>query len=171
METVNEELNIDKNLEDKIRSYSNHIESIYDKELSVTLAFLQANSDNEMVKNIVKPVMEYLKLCKPHMFPEFDVLDEDEINKRIELSAIEIKYTLKDLKEIVGKIGELTRRNKNANGGKSILDGLALVILSKEMIYDISAISNETGKSVEDLLHEAVFDWINLKKEEAAKEK
>ena len=170
METVNEELNIDKNLEDKIRSYSKHIEAISDKELSVTLAFLQANSDNGMVKNIVKTVMEYVKLHKPHMFPEFDGLSEDEINKRIELSAIEVKYTLKDLREIVGKIAELQRRDKRSKGSKNNLDGLALIALNKEMLKDICAISDDTGKSVEDLLHEAVSDLINLKKEEVAKD-
>ena len=170
METVNEELNIDKNLEDKIRAYSKHVESISDKELSVTLAFLQANSDNEMVKNIIKTVMEYVKLHKPHMFPEFDGLDENEINKRIEMSAIEVKYTLKDLREILGKVAELSRRGKTTKRKESMLDGVALIALNKEMMKDICAISDDTGRSVEDLLHEAVSDWIDLKKEDVAKD-
>lgn len=119
METVNEELNIDKNLENKIRPHSKYIKSINDKESS----------------------------------------------------DIEVKYTLNDLREIIGKVTELLGQDKSSKGYKSNLVGLALIALNKEMIDDICAISDKTGKSVEDLLHEAVSDWITLKKGEAAKDK
>ena len=118
METVNEELNIDKNLEDKISQQSKYIESISDEESS----------------------------------------------------DIEVKYTLNDLREIIGKVTELLGRDKSSKGYKSNLVGLALIALNKEMIDDICAISDKTGKSVEDLLHEAVSDWIKLKKEEVPKD-
>ncbi len=118
METVNEELNIDNNLEDKISPQSKYIESISDKEPS----------------------------------------------------EIEVKYTLNDLREIIGKVTELLGRDKSSKGYKSNLVGLALIALNKEMIEDICAISNDTGRSVEDLLHEAVSDWITLKKVELTKE-
>lgn len=154
METVNEELNIDTNLENAIRSYSKHIESIRDKEIDMVLAFLKANYNSEIAKDIIKSVMECIKLHNSHMFPDF--------GWSVKTAA---KYTNKDLKEIIGKIAELQRRDK------STLDGLALVSLSKEMMNDLYIISHETGKSVEDLLHEAVADWINLKKEEVAKDK
>lgn len=118
MESVNKELNIDKNLDDKISPHSKYIESISDKEPS----------------------------------------------------DIEVKYTLNDLREIIGKVTELLGRDKSSKGYKSNLVGLALIALNKEMIEDICAISDKTGKSVEDLLHEAVSDWITLKKEEATKD-
>ena len=154
METVNEELNIDTNLENSIRSYSKHIESIRDKEIDVVLAFLKANYNSEIAKDIIKSIMEYIKLHNSHMFPDF--------GWSVKTAA---KYTDKDLNEIIGKIAELQKRDK------STLDGLALVSLSKEMINDLYVISHETGKSVKDLLHIAVSDWINLKKEEAAKDR
>lgn len=154
METVNEELNIDTNLENSIRSYSKHIESIRDKEIDVVLAFLKANYNSEIAKDIIKSIMEYIKLHNSHMFPDF--------GWSVKTAA---KYTDKDLNEIIGKIAELQRCDK------STLDGLALVSLSKEMINDLYVISHETGKSVKDLLHIAVSDWINLKKEEAAKDR
>ena len=153
METVNKELNIDTNLENSIRSYSKHIESIRDKEIDVVLAFLKANYNSEIAKDIIKGIMEYIKLHNSHMFPNF--------GWSVKTAA---KYTDKDLNEIIGKIAELQRRDK------STLDGLALVSLSKEMINDLYIISHETGKSVKDLLHIAVSDWIALKKEEAAKD-
>lgn len=118
METVNEELNIDKNLDDKISPHSKYVESIRDKEPS----------------------------------------------------DIEVKYTLNDLREIIGKVTELLGRDKSSKGYKSNLVGLALIALNKEMIDDICAISDKTGKSVEDLLQEAVSDWIKLKKEEVTKD-
>ena len=154
MEKVNEELNIDTNLENSIRSYSKHIESIRDKEIDVVLAFLKANYNSEIAKDIIKSIMEYIKLHNSHMFPDF--------GWSVKTAA---KYTDKDLNEIIGKIAELQRRDK------STLDGLALVSLSKEMINDLYIISHETGKSVKDLLHIAVSDWIALKKEEAAKDR
>lgn len=100
------------------------------------------------------------------------VNEELNIDKNLddkEPSDIEVKYTLNDLREIIGKVTELLGRDKSSKGYKSNLVGLALIALNKEMIEDICAISNDTGKSVEDLLHEAVLDWITLKKKKQLK--
>lgn len=159
METVNEELNIDTNLENAIRSYSKHIESIRDKEIDMVLAFLKANYNNEMAKDIIKSVMEYIKLHNSHRFPDF--------GWSVKNAA---KYTNKDLKEILGRIGELVRHDKNTRGNEGILDGLVLLMLDRQSIEDICTISNETGKTVDHLLRDVVTDWIMSKKAEMTKD-
>ena len=93
-------MEIDKNLENTIRSYSKHIESIGDKEISMITAFLKTHGDNAIAKFIIDLVIEYIRVNVPHMFPGFGETDA-ELAK--EDGIFNMKCNLKLLDDAVDK--------------------------------------------------------------------
>lgn len=97
---MHEELDIDKNLENAIRSYSKHIESISDKEMLIITAFLKTHGNNDMARCIIDLVINYIKINVPHMFPGFGDAEADFTK---EDSIINMKCNLKYLTDIIDK--------------------------------------------------------------------